>query len=107
MGLFGKKKYVKNFTSDNNFLESYAVRIQGLLGYVEDNERIKKALEKLKNDFHYTIGTAAKNAKKNEARIDCLYDELKEAFQKPQLDEEAVLRIIRSIGIELNEINAK
>ena len=107
MGLFGKKKYVQNFTNDNNFLKSYAIKINGLIRYVENNERVTKALEKLRDDFQFTIGTAAKSAKKNEARIDRLYDKLKNAFQTTQIDEEAVMLLIRNIGMELDEINAK
>lgn len=107
MGWFGKKKYINNFSQDNNFLKSYAVKINGLIRYVENNETVVKALEKLKEDFQFTIGSAAKSAKKNEANIDRLYEQLKEAFQQPTLDEAAVLLTIRNIGMELDEINAK
>lgn len=107
MGLFGKKKYTKNFTRDDNFMKSYAIKINGLIRYVEENERIAKALEKLKEDFEYTIGSSAKAAKKNEARIEKMYDSLKESLQKSSLNEDEILLTIRNIGMEIDEINAQ
>ena len=107
MGWFGKKKYAKNFTRDDEFMKSYAIKINGLTRYAEGNDRLTEALVKLKEDFQYTIGSAAKPAKKNEANIDKMYNSLKEAFQKPELDEAGILLIIRNMGMEIDEINAQ
>ena len=106
MGWFGKKKYTKNFTRDNTFMKDYAIKINGLIRYSEENERITTALEKLKEDFQFTIGSSQSSAKKNEETIDRLYASLKEAFQQTELNEEEILRIIRNIGMEIDEINA-
>ena len=107
MGLFGKKKYTNNFTRDNEFMKSYAIKINGLTRYAEGNERLTEALVKLKEDFQYTIGSAERASKKNEARIDKMYTSLKEAFQKPELNEDEILLIIRNMGMEIDEINAQ
>ena len=69
MGLFGKKKYDKNITRDNEFLKEYAIKCNGLMFYVENNENVKKELALLKDDFQYTVGTTDTDAKKVEKKI--------------------------------------
>ena len=106
MGLFGKKKYAKNVTRDNNFLKDFAMKLNGLLRYTEENEKVTQALRKLQEDFQYTIATQVKDAKKTEARINELYEALKALLQQPEWDEQAVLMAIKNLGLEIDEINA-
>ena len=51
MGLFGKKKYEKNMTRDNQFLKNYAIKVNGLINFTEGNEKVTQELEALKKDF--------------------------------------------------------
>ena len=70
MGLFGKKKYEKNMTRDNQFLKNYAIKVNGLINFTEGNEKVTQELEALKKDFQYSIGTSAKENKKLEKKIE-------------------------------------
>ena len=106
MGLFGKKKYAKNVARDNNFLKDFAIKLNGLMRYTEENEKVTQALRKLQEDFQYTIATQVKDAKKTEARINELYEALKALLQQPEWDEQAVLMAIKNLGLEIDEINA-
>ena len=106
MGLFGKKKYDKNITRDNEFLKEYAIKCNGLMFYVGNNENVKKELALLKDDFQYTVATADKHAKKSENDIEKMYDSLKAMLQQPEWDEMQVLAAIRNMGAEIDEINA-
>ena len=106
MGLFGKKKYAKNVARDNNFLKDFAIKLNGLMRYTDENEKVTQALRKLQEDFQYTIATQVKDAKKTEARINELYEALKALLQQPEWDEQAVLMAIKNLGLEIDEINA-
>ena len=106
MGLFGKKKYGKNVARDNAFLKDYAIKMNGLMRYTEENEKVTEALKKLQQDFQYTIATQLKDAKKSEARIEKMYNALKATLQKPEWDEQEVLSAIRNMGMEIDEINS-
>ena len=59
MGLFGfgKKKYNKNVSRDNEFLKDYAIKCNGLSFYLEGKENVLKELNLLKDDFQYTVAT--------------------------------------------------
>jgi hypothetical protein len=106
MGLFGKKKYAKGVTRDNVFMKDYAIKMNGLMRYTENNETITAALRKLQEDFQYTIATQVKDAKKLEAQIEKKYEALKLLLQQPEWAESEVLLAIRNIGMELDEINS-
>ena len=106
MGLFSRKKYVKNVTRDNNFLKDFAIKLHALMRYTEGNEKVTQALRKLQEDFQFTIATQVKDAKKTEARINELYENLKALLQQPEWDEQAVLMAIKNLGLEIDEINA-
>ena len=106
MGLFGKKKYSKNIARDNTFLKDYAIKINGLLRFTEENEKVTAALKKLQEDFQYTIPTQDTDAKKVERSINKKYEELRAVITSPEWDEQAVLMMIRVIGLEIDDINA-
>ena len=106
MGWFNSKKDGENTKRDNRFLKDYAIKLNGLMRYTEENEKVTKALEKLQNDFQYTVATNVKDAKKLEKRIANMYDELKATLQQPAWDEQAVLLSIRNMGMEIDEINS-
>jgi len=105
MGFF-KKSFQKNVTRDNQFFKNYAVKINALLRYTEENEKITEALKKLQNDFQYTVATSDKHAKKSEHNIEKMYEELKAMLQQPTWDEQQVLLIVRNMGAEIDEINS-
>lgn len=106
MGLFGKKKYEKNMTRDNQFLKTYAIKVNGLLNFVQDNEKVTKELEALKKDFQYSIGTSAKENKKLEKKIDKDYGALSDMLVQSSWDEQEVLRMIRIIRQTIVEITS-
>lgn len=108
MGLFGfgKKKYVKNVTRDNEFLKEYAIKCNGLGLYVEENEKIKKELNMLKDDFQYTVATNDSAAKKLEKNIKADFEALTAALQQPEIDEAQALLLIRGLRRYIVEINS-
>ena len=105
MGLF-KRKYEKNVTRDNEYLKNFAVRINGLLRFTEENEKVTAELRKLQDDFRFTVATQVRGAKKIESRIDEKYENLKNTLQQPEWNEQEVIMMIRNIGLELDEINS-
>ena len=106
MGLFGKKKHTKNVTRDNTYLKDFAIKLNGLMRYTEENENVTKALRKLQEDFQFTVATQVKDAKKVEGRIETQYEALKSMLQQPEWNEKDVILAIRNIGMELDEINS-
>ena len=108
MGLFGfgKKKYVKNVTRDNEFLKEYAIKCNGLGLYVEENEKIKKELNMLKDDFQYTVATNDTAAKKLEKNIKSDFEALTAVLQQPEIDEAQALLLIRGLRRYIVEINS-
>ena len=105
MGLF-KKKYEKNVGQGDTFLKSYAIRINGLMRFAEGNAKVTDELQKLQHDFRFTVATPAKEGKKIEKRIEEKYEALKDTIQQTSWDEQAVILLIRSIGLEIDELNA-
>lgn len=98
MGLFSsKKKYVKNVTRDNEFLKNYAVKVNALMIYAEDNDKITAQLEELQNEFQYTVATADTDAKKFEKQIDNQYKTLYAVMSQPGWDEDEVIGMIRQM----------
>ena len=105
MGLF-KKSFSKNVTRDNQFFKTYAVKMNALLRYTENNEKITEEIKKIQDDFQYTVATADRHAKKNEHNIEKLYDELKAILQQENWSEQEAATILRNMGAEIDEINA-
>ena len=108
MGLFGfgKKKYEKNVTRDNEFLKDYAIKTNALLMYVEENEKIKKELNALKDDFQYTVATPEHDAKGLEKKIRKDFDALTATLQQSDWEENDVLNLIRGIRRYIVEISS-
>lgn len=108
MGLFGfgKKKYTKNVTRDNEFLKDYAVKCNGLALYVEDKENVKKELNLLKDDFQYTVATNDAGAKKVEKSIKTDFDALTALLQQSDWDEAQAISLIRGLRRYVVEINS-
>lgn len=105
MGFF-KRKYSKNVTRDNQFFKTYAIKMNALLRYVEDNEKVTDAIERLQNDLQYTVASADAHAKKREKNIKKYYEELKAMLQQPGWNEQQVLLLVKNIGAEVDEINS-
>ena len=104
---FGKKKYAKAFEKDNDFLKNFAVKISALLRYTEDNEKVTEKINKLKEDFVFTIAPPQnREVKKHQEEIERKYADLKSVLEQDEWDEKDVLKRISSIGAELDEINA-
>ena len=106
MGLFGKKKYAKNVASDNAFLKNFAIKINGLMRYAEENENVTLKLKKLQEDFQYTVATQVRDAKEHEVCIEAKYEVLKKLLQTPGWEEKQVIAAINDIGIEIDELNS-
>ena len=106
MGLFGKKKYDKNITRDNEFLKEYAIKCNGLMFYVENNENVKKELALLKDDFQYTVGTTDTDAKKVEKKIKADFQALTALLEQPDWDEAQALTLIRGLRRSIVEITS-
>ena len=105
MGFF-KKSFQKNVTRDNEFFKNFAIKINALMRYTEENEKVTAELKKLQSDFQYTVATEDRHAKKHEKSIDKMYDELKAVLQQPAWDEQQVLLIVKNMGMEIDEINS-
>ena len=108
MGLFGfgKKKYDKNVTRDNEFLKDYAIKTNGLMLYVEENEKVKKELTALKDDFQYTVATDDHDAKGTEKKIRKDFDALTSTLQQSDWEESDVLTLIRGLRRYIIEISS-
>lgn len=106
MGLFGKKKYEKNMTRDNQFLKNYAIKVNGLINFAEGNEKVTQELEALKKDFQYSIGTSAKENKKLEKKIENDYQALSDMLTQASWDEAEVIRMARIIRQTIVEITS-
>ena len=108
MGLFGfgRKKYEKNVERDNEFLKDYAVKVNGLLVYVEDNEKITKELRKLKDEFQYTVASPDAKAKGVEKNIEQEFKKLTEALQQPSWAEDEVSLLIKGLRRLVVEVSS-
>lgn len=107
MGLFGsKKRYEKNITRDNQFLKSYAIKVNGLINFAEGKANVIQELEALQKDFQYTVGTSAKDNKKLEKKIERNYDALSDMLTQPSWDEQEAIRTIRVIRQIIVEISS-
>lgn len=106
MGLFGKKKFDKNVSRDNEFLKDYAIKVNSLLFYVEENEKLTKELNALKDDFEFSVASSDPKAKAIEKRIVKDFDQLKSTLQQNGWDEAEVLMLIRGLRGSIVEITS-
>ena len=108
MGLFGfgKKKYNKNVSRDNEFLKEYAIKVNGVMMFVEENEKVTTELTALKNDFQYTVASSDSSAKSLEKKIKKDFDALTATLQQPEWDEKEVLLLIRGMRRYIVEISS-
>ena len=105
MGLF-KKKYGKNVTRDNEFLKEYAIKVNGLQMFVDNNQKVYDELEALKNDFQYTVASSSPDAKALEKKIKKDFETLATALQQPEIAEAEVLVMIKVIRRNIVEISS-
>ena len=105
MGLF-KKRYSKNVTRDNEFMKEYAIKVNGLLLYTEENEKVTKELKVMQNDLQYTVASSDSSAKGVERKIKKEFSALTETLQQPAWDEVTVLAHIKNIRRYTIEISA-
>ena len=105
MGLF-KKKYDRNITRDNEFLKEYAIKVNGLMFYVEENEKVKKELALLKDDFQYSVGSTDSAAKGIEKKIEKDMKALTALLQQSEWDENEALLLIRGVRRYIVEITS-
>jgi hypothetical protein len=106
MGLFGKKKFDKNVSRDNEFLKDYAVKVNGLLFFVEENEKLTKELQALKDDFEFSVASSDPKAKAIEKKIVKDFDQLKATLQQSGWDESEVLMLVRGLRGSIVEITS-
>lgn len=105
MGFF-KKRYSKNVARDNEFLKKYAVRVNGLLIFTENNATVSAELNALKDDFQYTVATSDKGARDLEKKISENFEALATALEQPQWEEAQVLLMIKSLRRSITEISS-
>ena len=105
MGFF-KKRFEKNVTRDNEFLKRYAIKVNGLLIFTEDNEKITGELKLLMNDFQYTMPSSSSDAKKFEKIIAKNFELLSRALQQPEWSEEEVSLMIKKLRRNIVEISS-
>jgi hypothetical protein len=105
MGFF-KKSFQKNVTRNNEFLKDYAVKCNGLLLYIEENEKVQKELNALKDDFQYTVATNVRDAKALEKKIKKDFDALTALLQQDAWDEKEVLLLVRGLRRYIIEISS-
>lgn len=105
MGFF-KKRFEKNVTRDNEFLKRYAIRVNGLLIFTEENEKITGELKTLMNDFQYTVPSASSDAKKLEKNIAKNFELLSRLLQKPDWSEDEVSMMIKKLRRNIVEISS-
>lgn len=103
MGFF-RKKLVKNVSRDNEFLKDYAIKVNGLLIYAENNETITAELRKMMDDFQYTIPSQKPEAKALEKKVKKDFDTLTMTLQQSEWSENDVSMLIKGIRRYLTEI---
>lgn len=103
MGFF-KKSFQKNVTRNNEFLKDYAIKCNGLALYVEENEKVLKELNALKDDFQYTVATNIRDAKGLEKKIKKDFDALTALLGQLEWDEKEALLLIRGLRRYIVEI---
>lgn len=108
MGLFGfgKKKYDKNVSRDNEFLKEFAIKCNGLMFYVENNENVKKELALLRDDFQYAVASIDPAAKKIEKKIRADFQSLTALLEQPEWDEVQALTLVRGLRRGIVEITS-
>ena len=105
MGLF-KKRYAKKVIRDNEFLKGYAIKVNGLLLYTEDNAKVTDALKAMMDDLQYTVPSADAAARGVERKIKKEFTELSTALQQDGWIEADVLMHIKNIRRFIIELNA-
>jgi hypothetical protein len=105
MGLF-KKKYDKYVTDTNEFLKTYAIKVNGLTLFAESDEAVKAELNAMRDDFQYAVPGASADAKAIEKKITHDFDTLSKTLEKSDYDKAEVLTLIRSIRRSIVEITA-
>lgn len=105
MGFF-KKRFSKNVTRDNEFLKNCAIKCNGLAFYLENNEKVLKELNLLKDDFQYTVATDDAHAKKLEKSIKTDFEALTALLQQTEWDENQALMLIRGMRRSIVEISS-
>ena len=105
MGLFSRK-FEKNVSRDNEFLKSYAIKVNGLLMYTENNEKITEEMRALMNDFQYTIASMKPEAKKIEKSIAKEFEALTLKLQQPDWADDEVLLAVRNLRRYVIEIGS-
>ena len=108
MGLFGfgKKKYDKNVSRDNEFLKDYATKCNGLSFYLDGKDNVQKELTMLKDDFQYTVASIKPEAKKIEKSIKADFEALTALLQQSEWEETQALMLIRNLRRYVNEIGS-
>lgn len=78
-------------------MKNYASKINALLIYAEENDKVAAQLRELQSDFQYTVATANSGAKKYEKQIDKEYKALSAVIAQPSWDEVEVIGMIRQM----------
>ena len=103
MGLFS---FVKNTSRDNEFLKSYASKVNGLLVYTKANETVTAELKALQSDFQYATPSAKKEAKKIEKGIKEEFDALVAKLETPNWAQDDVILSVNKLRRLIVEISS-
>lgn len=93
---FFRKKYEKNVERDNEFLKEYAGKVNGLILFAEENEKVKTELKALQDDFQYCVASPDPKAKKLEKKIKADFENLS-GLLKGDWEEKEIIILIREI----------
>ena len=103
---FRRKKRGRGFEKGNNFLKSFAMKIDALTIDTDANESLTKKLRQLKMNFTFTVSPDDdRDMKGNEDVIRGLYEELKSLFYRGNWKEEDALLLIDRINAELEAVS--
>lgn len=104
---FGKKKYVVDVENSTTYLKNLAQKLNGLQRYTAENDKVNKAIAKLKEDCIFTIAPPEnKEVRACQDEIDRLLKKLSDLLHEEEWDERAIMLYIGDIGAQIDGISA-
>ena len=101
--MFGRrKKFTKKVSHDEGALSKFAVTVNGLKLYADQNETVRLALERLQKNFSYTPANAKKTSAKILKEIAGALEKLKGTLEKENWDENDILHQIKLIDAKIS-----
>lgn len=106
--LWFKKKNKEIFEDGNKFLKRYAGQINSLIDYVDQNEKVSDALDRLKEAYVFAVAPKVMNKEVKQYRenIEKMFNELREVLRSREWDENDVLFRIADLKSELGMLTS-